>query len=494
MSSADTMLKCAEFEEASFISSDFMKMIHTTGKRDKFEDIPVSSMIVRCPWMSNQWATIEQSAVQTNDGVEDERTVTYRPAHELDYLYKIVLSTTTPAISIRPDLVGKSRVRICWADNLFHNIIMSGESFFGSKKGPVLPQGWLDQRKAWYMNGGAGQEENYDGMIGDTKKSTSWSEYLAPMSLRSPQPWWFSASIKNAVPLMWCKKSNFRLTYNFNLNILRLLRVQIYEDKIQQWVDIIEDEDKMDLLANVDGKSMFPVPTMRGRYGQMDAQQRKLKDDGKYQAVLASSIIPMSTSDAVQEGSSKTFKLTTNTPIYAIYFAARHQKADKYSNFSNYTDNYMGYPEHGDHPIAKVIHYQNGTVKDRQDPADFARLQAWFYANSAPRQIGPGMYSLCEKPHALHPDAGMVFNDAINGQIKFKLKSARVDKTSKRCQQAGGAGIDLEEIIARNKERRKSSTGGSYHIYIYLLTRLIISYEIDRIVHIDDGSRYEKGE
>lgn len=476
---ATDMNKCVLYEQQSFVKSSFMRELHTAPDGEAL-DIPIMSEVYRVPWISYQTALVAQTA-QT-DKTDGQDQVVFNPSHMMDYLFYSYLGTQSPRVSVKQNFRG--RVRISWPRNLFHHLIISAQVRFGTSNGPSLPNGWLDHQCAWFMKPGQGQEATYNRSIGNLYSLTDWASFLPSRPLTCPQPWWFSESMNNAVPLFLCDKTPMSLRYSFNLQILRLLKMQIKTDS--GWVDVTSLEKKAGFLDDIDMGSKFPIPHMTGRYGKMDKGEREYKLEHP-QSVLATSIIKKVTSNPVGAGKSASIELDTSTPIYSIYFSARHVKAQELGNLSNYTtnphDKYRGWD-----PIRTVTHFYSGSSSRVQDQSDFGNMQPWYHATSSPREAGYGMFAKSRHPSRVIPDVGLVYDKELAGSIEFQMDDVNITDSVDPI-----GGDDMEEFFKRTadscvKDERKAPID-SYHISVFLLTRYIISYRAGYPVLIDDGTR-----
>lgn len=468
-------------EQKSFYGSDFMRALHTVPKGEEM-DVTILSQIQPVPWMSYQKAIIPQTP--RNDKSDGPDQSVYNPSHEMDYLFHCFLATETPRITV--DERVRDQIRIGWPRNLYHHIIISGEVLFGTKSGPKIPNGWLDHQMAWFMKAGPGQEANYNRSIGNIRSLIEWNTILPAKPLRCPQPFWFSESMIHAVPLFLCKKTQMSIRYSYNLQILRLLRMQKLSNG--KWIDIVKIEEKaMFLDNNIDSTTKFRTPTMIGRYGTMDSSERDYKSSIS-QSVLATSIIKKMTTNTVESGRSATIQLNAATPIYSIYFSALHTKAIRVGDLSNYTTNPHNRYE-GCDPILSVKHYYSGNKFNTQDQSDFGQMEPWYHALSSPREPGYGMYSVGRHPYSLRPDVGLMYDKDLAGSMEFQMDSTGSNGSRNQLNIGKNNIEELLKIAGNdNTKRTNNDKNDKYLISVYLLTRFIIKYRHGFDVYIGDGS------
>jgi hypothetical protein len=171
--------------------TDFQARFHSPSDDD---DIIPSKFYVEI--RKTSWSNHVQ--LQLTQTSESGRWV-FRPDSKLDYLLYSYLTAVLPSVRVKDDR--RNRVQICWTKNPFHNMIEHGMLKLDGDLGPQIPQGWLDVHSQHFMKPGAGFRKKYNSMIGNEKCLTSWSTSLPKFSISSPQPWYFSESICNAMPL-----------------------------------------------------------------------------------------------------------------------------------------------------------------------------------------------------------------------------------------------------------------------------------------------------
>ena len=474
-------------KKESFMKSPFMLSLHTVEKGEPI-DTQIYSTIDKVPWMAYQKAYITSSARKENEnnGNHDQQQI-YTPKLTMHYLFYSYLGTQLPMIETDQRLGGK--VRIAWPRNLMHHIVVSGQVEFGTIKGPEIPSGWLDHQTAWFMKSGTGHESNYNRSIGNLRCLTDWNSWLPSKAIRCPQPWWFSQSESNAVPLFKCKDTPMSIRYNFNLHVLSLLRMQLY--KGDEWVDVTDASVKARFLNKdgIDMRSTIPIPTMTGYYGKMADSELEWKRTID-QSVLATSIIKKNTQNPVESGKSATIKLDSVTPIYAIYFCASHEKSINIGNLSNYTtDPYDRY--NGVDPIKIVRHNYSGNTADVQDLSDFSNMTPWYHSISSPREPGYGMYTICNHPHYRLPDIGIVFDKDLDGSIEFELAPSQENNSMSSVINKDDIDNVFNNTINNYIKTEQNSELDKYIISAYLMTCMKITYTEHGVI-VDDGTKYKQ--
>jgi len=225
---------------------------------------------------------------------------------------------------------------------------------------------------------------------------------------------------------------------------------------------------------------------MRGRYGVLHSPERSWKRNID-QSVLATSITRKVASNTVRAGTNTTIDLNLPTPIYAMFFRARHVEASRIGDFSNYTTN----PHDrfaGDDPIESVTHIYNTDEIEVQDLSDLSAVQGWYNASSCPREPGYGMYAKSGRPCQNLPDTGMLYNKDLAGSIRFRLASSRLRSSDDHD--------DAEKIFKQYTQSREASSSGSdfdsYEVALYLQTAYLITYHKNGHVEINDGHLSER--
>jgi len=476
--------KAVVFEKDSFAKSKFMQKLHTVRENEEI-DSPILTDIRPVSWISYQNSIIPQTS--RTDKLDGPDQVVYHPSHEMDYLFYVFLATESPRIAVKAEY--RDKVEVCLPYNLFHHMIISGETRFGTANGPVIPDGWLDQQAAFHMKTGPGHEANYNRSIGNLRSLTEWTSVLPSISLRCPQPWWFSESYIQAVPLLYCNKTAMTFRYSYNLHVLNLLRMRMLvekEDGTRSWIYITDLDEKEGFLDKVSMDTKFSTPIMHGRYGKIDEAEHGWKL-GFSQSVLATSVIKKSTSNTVSAGTSATIALDTATPIYAMYFSAQHVRAREIGNLSNYTTNPDDQHQGWD-PIRTVNHKYSDMNHYVQDQADFNDMQPWYHATSSPREPGYGMYAKGGYPNKTLPDVGLVYDKDLAGSVEFQMIPSNSRSTNVNNEDDSGEDV-YQRTLKRHRNGGKRDSRDQYYISLYLLTRLVLKFEYDKPVLIDDGTK-----
>ncbi len=477
--STPSMQSTVFLEKQIFQTSDFMKRLHTVeGVNDEIKTLTYS-VINKVPWSSHQLGDLIQS-------IESDKVI-YRPNTEMDYLHKVYLQVTLPCIRVKDD--AKGIIRICWAYNLFHRIIDKATLKFGTKEGPGFSGKWLDFQKECNMKPGIGHDANYNRSIGNMKFLQEWSTKLPSWAISCPQPFYYTESMSNSLPVFLCQNADSKVKhcYTFRRRVLDLLRMQMYVEDEERWVDLDDSTDKSNFLEGIDTGTCIPIPVMKGRYSKIDDDEKLWKQKECRMEVLATTIVEKNTLNPIESGKKDDIKLRTLTPVYGIFFNAEHEKSRKINNWGNYTTNPYQQSKGWD-PIRKVVHKYNGNERIVQDPTSFANMEHWYHCPSSPRMAGFGMYSKGWNPFGRGPDAGLVYNQSLAGSFEFLLDANSPLDVSGNSQHIKDNVHLAYRKTVEELQNRKNRSKDRFYINLFAVTQYIITFQHGKPVKIDDGS------
>ncbi len=406
----------------------------------------------------------------------------YTATSKFDYLMYTYLATTLPAIRIKENR--RDKVEICWTRNPFHNIIRHGSLRFDGDSGPEIPGGWLDIHCQFFMKSGARFPQHYDYMIGNVSCLVKWSSYLPKFPISSPQPWYYSESISQAIPLFLCSMGGVSHVYDFRLELKDLIRMRA-KLKDGSWHDIQYNQSH--IIADT---FTVPTPIMIGRYSKISPPEIEWHKEISHE-VVATTVMHFGTNNPNTAGDDVPIKIHTNTPVRALFFVAECQLARELNNRSNYTTNPYD-SSRGFNPIRRVTHRYNSKPALIQKGYQADRIEPWYHALSAPGEMGYNMYSHSYNSGSLNADIGLTYTQKLGAELYFYIDSSNPFDND----YVSNCDSDLEiidDILEKAVNRSSEKIVGKdkhYYIHAYTLTCNIINFTNDRKkkVEIDNGT------
>nr|QBK91129.1 MAG: major capsid protein [Pithovirus LCPAC202] len=414
----------------------------------------------------------------------ESNLIIYTATSKFDYLLHTYLATTLPAVRVQEKW--KDRVEICWTRNPFHNIINHGVLKFDGDSGAEIPGGWLDVHAQFFMKSGARFDQHYNYMIGNASCLVNWSQYLPEFPISSPQPWYYSEIVSNAIPLFLCSMGGVSHAYDFRLQLKELLRMRC-KLKDGRWHNI-----KFNSSYITTNSIKVPTPVMIGRYTKISPPEIEWhKEKSNTHEIVATTVMHFGTKNPSAAGEDVSIKIHTNTPVRALFFVAECQLARELNNRSNYTTNPHN-SRMGFNPIKRITHTYNSKAALIQKGYQADRTEPWYYALSAPEEIGYGMFSHGYKPGGLSADIGLTYTQKLGAELHFHINSSN-PLYSESALDGPDEGEVIDDILEKAVQRSTKKIVGKdehYYLHVYSLTCNIINFTNDqkKKVEIDNGS------
>ena len=310
-------------------------------------------------------------------------TIVYEPDRAFDYLINTCLKVKLPAIKVKDDF--KDIVKICWPHNVGLNIVKSASLNSDEKTVQSFDDIWLNIDGHFFIP--HARRDRYNIMIGNVPFLEEWSGFLPEYPLTIPQPWTYSRTISDALPLFLCKESKITHSYKFRLKLSELLRMKFYDSAKKEWREIRYD---FKYLEGVSTEDQLPVPDLWGRHALMtDDERETLRKDAeeKPYKTFIDDIIPVNSEKVASEGEPVTLEFLTSLPSRGIFFVAENILATRNRNYSNFTTNasdlYKGWG-----PITSVKTFSGGVERNAELDSDFFdRCIPWY---NLPSSFSPG--------------------------------------------------------------------------------------------------------
>lgn len=391
-------LHVAEGPHDDIVSNNYRKFIKSTWYSTVVEEIPHAST--------------------------DNKDVTYHPNMDFHLLYYAYLRARLPAIRIRPQYRGKAR--IAWCHNIGTNLILRAAFMEDNKELQSWDSTWTDINSQFYQSSGAGKRDAHNVGIGNIKCLEEWAEALPAYTVNIDQPWFYSLEPYYAFPLLY-KNSQTRVMhqYTFQLEIAKLLRVQILENG--KWHDVAKGIHK---VVNIKKKDSLKIPELWGRYAYLTDNEvqwwKKCSDKDLPGSKISRSLYirNVEVCDAINSttfGKVAEVVLESRHPCLAFFWVAENIDARKNRNYSNYTTNtedlYSGWD-----PITDTTLIYGTTVRlDKMASDHFTLAEPRKHFPSAPHERGYHGLSYAYDSTNFDADNAIVLDNHMKAKLQCTL-------------------------------------------------------------------------
>ena len=418
----------------------------------------------------------------------------YRPNGKFSFLLFTELKTLLPALEIKDEYKEsyieskhdpndkttdrKPRIEMCWPNNLFHNIIIEG-ILTTDDDIPIqrLDSVWLDIVSGFYMKSGPGKAGLYDQMIGNIPFLTDWSTELKSYPILCPQPWYYAAHTKKALPLVYHQSlSSVTHQYKFRNNIENLIRMRAKAGPNGEWKEFKFNKS---YVYEVDKEDMTLKIGMDGMYSEVGESEKEFhKTNGHH--TYYGDVISIDTTNKYSLGEPIVQPIQGDSPVKAIFWMAENSIARSVNNYSNYTTD-PSKVEFGWNPVSFTEIKHGELSRDKIPSYQSDRSEPWHYFPSFPKDPGYNAISIgyaTWSPIAV--DVGIVLakkfnNTTINVQLGETHPRSYHRKNEDIPELANG-NIKIKELqpITSSRHKNKNKKKDRY----FLRTRLYVTREI----------------
>jgi len=489
----------------------FQKELHLI--QDEGGQVPIRFMssINKTPWSSIVKVQMDRNVQNDSEhsGISDfnkqagKQVVTYRTSMKFDQLIYTYLTTATPRIKIKDQL--KDLVRICWTSNIFHHIIVSGDTMINGNSAVGFGDAprWLDKQKQHFMKAGAGFADLYDEMVGNHKFLTTWTDAnhttLPSYPIMSPQPWFYAENYKKSIPLhLMGENQSFEHVYRFDLNIKNFIRIQARkairdeEGNITGYDEWFDSPFSLDIFDR-ESEMSIPTPHMWACYSKMTEKEKQFHRSWEQpHNIIATNIIPFRPENPTPSGTKIVVPIETDTPVSCFYYVAENLNARKFNNLSNYTtnskDRYSGWE-----PVKSVVTSYGQQAVQKLNWLQTNCAEIWYHNQSAPRDKGYGIVTASYSPGGGGPDIGTVCTKKLNLSLEFEVSSNSpiedgVDHLAMDDPDNSDDIINSLLRLDRNVQRNpRGDVNDKYQVVVHARSFKIIRFRHGEKVVIDDG-------
>lgn len=335
--------------------------------------------------------------------IETAEGAIYTANNTYDHLFKVFMDLTLPALRIKADKQGQ--YRMAWTHNIGINIAKNAKLMaddidicsFDSISHDILAQYGYHVKP--------GFKKHHLISVGSVPKLEQWTSFLPAHQLNVLQPFPYSKSSHLALPLLKSSLMQFKHIYKLRRNIMDLLRMQKYDQKLQTWIDIKPNYTVLDGIKDKD--AVLKLPELWGRYGQITDEERSwFRDCEINHEYYYEDIIVCDERDRKRYGECVEIALKSATPVKAIFWVSENIDASQYNNYSNYTTDsenvYSGWNPNKNFKID----YATSTRIEEMSIDHAEREEAWEFPR-APWEAGYNAITFCNNPFSNDGEASV---------------------------------------------------------------------------------------
>lgn len=188
-----------------------------------------------------------------------ESKVAYSPPESATFLYDSFLHQSIPVVSVLAEY--KDTVQICWPEYVAVASVQSAALRIDNIEPMTFPSIWYTVQLQYF------RKANFGDIIlrraGKCSELTEWSTYLPKYTCSLQQPFLYSRSYQDALPLNLNPPSktatSVKHIFTLRNKMSQLLRMRIMDDN-KQWVEIPFD------AKYISGPETLPLPELWGRF------------------------------------------------------------------------------------------------------------------------------------------------------------------------------------------------------------------------------------
>ena len=418
-----------------------------------------------------------------------DKTSTYKIKVAYDELLYLNCRMELPTLKVKDDL--KETVRIAWCHNLGHNIIQKSRLTLDGKEYQNFDH--LDLDLMFQYEVANDRKEHYRERIGSVPMLEDWTHHLPRYRLNVPLPFYFSKDISQNIPLKVFGVKEANVSCEFQLDVWKLLRVQIFNSKTSTWQELRNPtKPKIEQLVNgLNTSATLVHPELIGRYVVLTDEERNWRSSClSKQVYYIDQMIDCSPPNQLVINSTAETKLVSNSPCKKIYWCAENVASREYNIYSNYTtcrDHLVGW-----NPCASASLKYGQTTRFHFEQDFFTFHAPDKHSIGTPVETGYNMYSFSYDNSTFDADIGMSFNPPSNTpSFSIQLSDTDPYKEEVKKYEKKLNKEELENILEDETSEEKEVSKDKYQVYVRLLTYRRMKFEKsergDIILSIDEN-------
>lgn len=372
------------------VKIEFDKMYN--GSFHDEHHFPDSVMATRhhLPWNKTMWfgktdyIDVPCSVIDPKDN-----KLVYTFDSKFDLLNHTKLDVVLPEIKTKSD-----SIRAAWPKDIFIHLIKSSTFNQDDEIKSTLTGGSIDINHNFFETNHVREMEKQ--ARGNVPELTEFSTFLPEYHLDFVQPWFYNIHTSNAFPLIFNEKKEGRTkhVYDFRRKLSELLRIQVFNDVTQEWVDV-----KFDQSYITDEKLLeINKPQLSAIYSILTEKEKEayLSDCDKFKEHKIyrwTEYVYLNKDVFKTIGDTYELNIKTSTPCFALFWFPDNRRCTHLNNFGNYTTD-MKDSENGQNPIVKyILKYNNQITKSEGNCQHRCISQVRNHFPNKPTKNGFGVIS-----------------------------------------------------------------------------------------------------
>ena len=424
------------------------------------------------------------------DGAHSDKTSTYKIKVSYDELLYLTCRLELPTLKVKDEY--KDTVKIAWTPKLGQNIIRSARLMIDGKEYQKFDKVDLDILFQYEIPNE--RKQHYKERVGSVPMLEDWTNHLPRYRLNVPQPFYFCKDISQNIPLKVFGVKEASFSYEFVLDIWKLLRISILSSKTNTWQELRNPtKTKIESLINgLNTSATLLYPDLYARYIILTDEERNWRSSClSKQIYYIEQMIDSSPANLVPIIQTAETKLICNSPCKKIFWLAENIAAKEYNIYSNYTTNARD-QNSGWNPCASAT-MKYGQVTRFNFEQDFFTLHTPDkHSIGTPVETGYNCYSFSYDNSTFDADIGMTFNPPNNiPTMSIHIADTDPYKEEIKKYEKKLNKDELDEMLEQQETLEKESAKELYQVHVRLLTYRRVKFEKsdkgDILLSIDDN-------
>lgn len=391
--------------------------------------------------------------------------------------------------------------QICWPHNLGFEQTIKGSFVVGENRLSMDREVLNIMTQFKFDKHGAGKEDNFNKMIGNTKALQSWSKALPAATLEVDQPWYFSWHDEWAFPICKAINSDIYLEYEFKTNIFEVLRLRRPINSSEESEDgyiYLEPTDEY-FVGVKEANLQFPKPKMMACYhmgGETSYKYHTRSPDSR-KVINMIDFIHLGPENPTVFGQKVPVDVRVQDPALALFGMAENLRATDIGNMSCYNTDAHGISG-GFSPISNItMAIGNSDRYPGQGITLYDGVSAHRDFPSAPREPGYLGISFTEN----FGSSSIIGTTRLVNDYKVVFTMGDTDPylavPKEKTPSVGETAANGEiEVVEKVRETSKNSTKdivdpNSYKYRIHLILAVVRKAEFYREGEDKDTGKYD---
>jgi len=459
--------------------TDFQKSLHIPAHEEEPFMSKFYRIYLKTPWYCSTPLPLKKS--EEGDDVIYKLNPTY---HYLMYSY---VKFNLPPIKVKPDYV--SKLRICWCHNVGTNVIKKCSFNEDDIEYQSFDSVWIDDYFQFYMPQGSGKRRNHNIGIGNVPALQDWTDEhnttLPYYPINVDQPWYYSMDTALAFPILYHNSQNrAEHRYHYRRKISDLLRMQIYDSKLERWVSVNPKKHmrKLDFGRN----TTIQTPNLWGRYAYVTDQEIETHKC-KYlpKDIFIKDIVECDLANPNTYGTTAVIPLRSNYPCLAMFWKAQNNDAVELNQYSNYTSNTDVMNEGWDPISMNSLKYSAGYKWHNMESDHFNVAESRKHFLSSPCETGYHAYSFAWNSSNYHGEVGIDLSK-LDASLICKIDDNNIYNKGYQSDIDADVNVDQEsmdyDLMTSHPSQEVKGPNFNMRVRLLVLKKLTITKESKNFV------------